>query len=86
MRRPGTKYESKSSHLDRQEGSLEGAVEEVGGVGQVPVLLVLLQVHPQLQPGSMLVLPDADQGGLHLVRSQSENSHQPAFPVVLRYF
>ena len=48
------------------------------------MLLVLLQVKPQLYSRSMLVLSNADHWSLNLVRGQTQNSHLPAFPVVLQ--
>ena len=73
-------------HLHWQEVASEGTVEEVGGVGQVPMLLVLLQVQSQLNPGPMLVLSNTDHWSFDFVRRQTQNSHLTTFTVVLWVF
>ena len=50
------------------------------------MLLVLLQVEPQLYPCTMLVLPNADHWSFNFVRSQTQNSDMPTFSIILQIF
>lgn len=47
------------------------------------MLLVLLQVKPQLNPRSVLVLSNTNHWSFDFVGGQTKNSHLPTFPVVL---